>query len=51
LHQIRTCPSGPIAIEAVWLLRTHWNVNVSYYRDRTQDISTSVLLTQLHLYL
>ena len=40
-----------LAVEAVWLPRTHWNVNVSYYRDRTHDVSTSVLLTQLHLYL
>jgi len=40
-----------LALEAVWLPRTHWNVNVSYYRDRTHDVTTSVMLSQLHLYL
>jgi hypothetical protein len=33
------------------LPRTHWNVNVSYYRDREFDATTSILLSQLHLYL
>jgi hypothetical protein len=40
-----------LALGAEFLPRTHWNVNVSYYRARTLDVSTSVLLTQLHLYL
>ena len=31
------------------LPRTHWNVNVAYYRDRTFGVTTSTLLTQLHL--
>jgi hypothetical protein len=41
------------AIGAVALPRTHFNVNVSYYRDRnrTSDITTSIFLAQLHLYL
>lgn len=33
------------------LPRTHWNVNVSYYRDHAFDTSTSTLLAQLHLYM
>ena len=35
------------------LPRTHWNVNLSYYRDRnvTNDLLTKILLVQLHLYL
>jgi hypothetical protein len=40
-----------LEISADVLPRTHWNVNLSYYRDRTFDVTTSVLLTQLHLYL
>ncbi len=33
--------------------RTHWHVNVSYYRDRLQfhDLGVRTLLAQLHLYL
>ena len=33
--------------------RTHWHVNVSYYRDRLQfsGVRTRTLLAQLHLYL
>ena len=33
--------------------RTHWHVNVSYYRDRLQfhDLGIRTLLAQLHLYL
>ena len=33
--------------------RTHWHVNLSYYRDRTQssDQLTKTFLAQLHLYL
>jgi hypothetical protein len=44
---------GRLVIGAVVLPRTHWNVNVSYFRDRNRDfgISTSTLLTQLHLFL
>ena len=56
--QLRTSGGSPggsdlrrLEIAAVLLPRTHWNVNLSYYRDRTLDISTSVLLAQLHLYL
>jgi hypothetical protein len=42
-----------LMFEADLLPRTHWNVDVSYYHDHnhTFDISTSALLTQLHLYL
>jgi hypothetical protein len=32
------------------LPRTHWNVNVAYYRDRVSGTTISTLLTQLHLY-
>ena len=56
--QLRTSGGAPgfsdlrrLAIAADLLPRTHWNVNISYYRDRTLDISTSVLLAQLHVYL
>lgn len=33
--------------------RTHWHVNLSYYRDhrRLGDLHTRTLLAQLHLYL
>jgi hypothetical protein len=33
------------------LPRTHWNVNVVYYRDRAFDANTSTVVAQLHLYL
>jgi hypothetical protein len=33
------------------LPRTHWHVNVSYYRERSSAATTSTLLAQLHLYL
>lgn len=33
------------------LPRTHWNVNVSYYRDRAFDTTISTLLAQLHMYM
>jgi hypothetical protein len=33
------------------LPRTHWHVNVSYYRDRSSAATTATLLAQLHLYL
>lgn len=40
-------------VGGVFLPRTHVNVNVHYYRDRnkTSDITTQILLLQLHLYL
>ena len=54
--QLRTSGAAPGASDlrrlafAVDLLpRTHWNVNVSYYRDRAFTVSTSALLVQLHL--
>jgi hypothetical protein len=40
-----------LALEADLLPRTHWNVGVSYYRDRAFDATTATLLAQLHLYL
>lgn len=38
---------------AVLLPRTHWNANVTFYRDRTEGSDTTLrtLLIQLHLYL
>jgi hypothetical protein len=40
-------------VGGVFLPRTHFNVNVHYYRDRnrTSAITTQILLLQLHLYL
>ena len=40
-------------VGGVFLPRTHFNVNVHYYRDRnkTSEITTQILLLQLHLYL
>ena len=34
------------------LPRTHFNVNLNYYRDTTapRDITTHIFLAQLHLY-
>jgi hypothetical protein len=42
-----------LELGAVLLPRTHWNVNLSYYRDRNQssDITSHIFLAQLHLYL
>lgn len=42
-----------LAIEADLLPRTHWNVNLSYYRDRNRTFrfSTQIFLAQLHMYL
>jgi hypothetical protein len=39
--------------EADLLPRTHWNVDVSYYRDRSRltDVVSKTFLAQLHLYL
>jgi hypothetical protein len=56
--QLRTAGGAPgfpmmrrLEFAADLLPRTHWNVNVAYYRDRTFGVTTSTLLTQLHLYL
>ena len=40
-------------VGTVILPRTHFNVNMNYYRDRnrTSDITTQIFLAQLHLYL
>jgi hypothetical protein len=40
-------------VGTVILPRTHFNVNLNYYRDRnrTSDITTQIFLAQLHLYL
>jgi hypothetical protein len=42
-----------LGLGAVLLPRTHFNVNVSYYRDRdrSNDITTNIFLAQFHLYL
>ncbi len=42
-----------LALEADWLPRTHWNLDVSYYRDATRGTGSvyQTLLAQLHLYL
>jgi hypothetical protein len=42
-----------LAFEANWLPRTHWNVDLSYYHDRSRvnDLVTKTFLAQLHLYL
>jgi hypothetical protein len=42
-----------LGVGAVILPRTHFNVNLSYYRDRnrTSDITTNIFLAQLHMYL
>jgi hypothetical protein len=54
--QLRTAGSLPgipslrrLAFAADLLPRTHWNLNVSCYRDRASGVSTSTLLAQLHL--
>jgi hypothetical protein len=58
--QLRTSGGAPgfselrrLEFAADLLPRTHWNVNVAYYRDRdhTFKVTTSTLLAQLHLYL
>ena len=43
---------GRVAMAAAWIPRTHWNVNVSYYRDRNRllELSTSTVMAQLHLF-
>jgi len=42
-----------MVFEADLLPRTHWNVDVSYYRDysRSIDFVTHTVLAQLHMYL
>jgi hypothetical protein len=42
-----------LAFAANLLPRTHWNVGLSYYRDRNRanDLVTKTFLAQLHLYL
>ncbi len=42
-----------LAFELNLLPRTHWNVDVSFYRDRdrSSDAVARTLLAQLHLYL
>jgi hypothetical protein len=42
-----------LGVGTVILPRTHFNVNVNYYRDRnrTSHITTQIFLAQLHLYL
>jgi hypothetical protein len=42
-----------MAFEANLLPRTHWNLDVSYYRDRNRanDLVIKTFLAQLHLYL
>lgn len=49
----RVSDLGRLALSAVFLPRTHWNVNVSYYRDRNRvsETTTKTVLLQLHLYL
>jgi hypothetical protein len=56
--QLRTAGAAPgvsdlrrLAFAVDLLPRTHWNVNVSYYRDRAFGISTSAVLAQLHLFM
>jgi hypothetical protein len=56
--QLRTSGGAPgssdyrrLVFTADLLPRTHWDVSVSYYRDRAFDATTSTLLAQLHLYL
>lgn len=38
---------------ANWLPRTHWNVDVTFYQDHTEDVddALSTFLAQLHIYL
>jgi hypothetical protein len=40
-------------VGADFLPRTHWNVNLAYYRDRDRrnDIVSKTVLLQLHLYI
>jgi len=58
--QLKTSGNAPgfsnlrrLEFAADLLPRTHWNVNVNYYRDRdhTRKVTMSTFLAQLHLYL
>lgn len=57
--QLRTLYGDPsagvvrLAFEADLLPRTHWNVDLSFYRDQTRGSGevTKIFLAQLHLYL
>ena len=56
--QLRTAGEAPgapqlrrLVLAADVMPRTHWHVNVSFYRDHAVDVSTSTLLAQLHLFL
>jgi hypothetical protein len=42
-----------IALSLDLLPRTHWNVDLSYYRDHStpSGVESTIVLTQLHLYL
>jgi len=42
-----------LGLGAVLLPRTHFNVNVTYYRDRdrSNDVTSNIFLAQFHLYL
>jgi hypothetical protein len=49
----RTSDLFRLGFGAVFLPRTHWNVNATYYldHDRTSDTTTKTLMLQAHLYL
>ena len=57
--QSRTDPAAPgggllrALFEVDVLPRTHWNIDVSYYRDRNRrfGVTTTTTLAQLHVYL
>jgi hypothetical protein len=55
--QLRTAPANNgqtrLLLEADLLPRTHWNIDLSFYRDRAQlsHLVTHTSLVQLHLYL
>jgi hypothetical protein len=56
--QVRTSSAAPgdsdlrrLEFAADLWPRTHWNVNVSYYRDHVFGASTTALLAQWHMYL
>jgi hypothetical protein len=42
-----------LGLGAALLPRTHWNVNLMYYRDRdrSRGATSHIILTQLHLFL
>jgi len=49
----RTSDLFRLGLGTVFLPRTHWNVNVSFYVDHNQDadVTTKTLMMQLHMYL